>query len=568
MSKFWVKTNEALSIITFCLFFTLSAEASIISKPKNINLNWQNKINFKNAKRQEDLIRNFETKIDRNKTLITQTNRVEQLQDIKPTDWSYQALKNLIERYDCIDGFPKRTAQAAQAGGETLSDMFSQSYRGEQNVSRAEFAAGLNACFNKIENIIANSENVPQGDVDKLLRLMQEFQSDLAILQGRIDGSQAYLQDLEVTQFSTTSKLTGEAIFGLSSILSGNDPDSTIFGSRLRLDLQTSFNGEDLLFTRLSRSDFPGFESEIGTFQGNLSFADPDDDDDFRLDALYYSFRIGDRLDFILGAAGLAGDDIAPTINFLDGDGGSGSISAFGTRNPLYYPPGDAGLGVTHSPIEQIKISAGYLASPANEPNSGSGLFNGPYSALGQITITPLESLSVAATYIHGFNQSDTETGTNLSNLQSLTADLFGTEIPTVSNSYGLELSWAINDRLVIGGWGGLSKVSNLSTLNQPIDRGTQDIWNWAATLALPDLGNEGSLAGFVVGREPTVIDSSIVDIESDSDRSLHLEAFYQYQVNDNISITPGVVWITEPDGNIQDSDNLVIGTVRTTFSF
>ncbi|MGB5710022.1 MAG: iron uptake porin, partial [Waterburya sp.] len=378
MSKFWVKTNEALSIITFCLFFTLSAEASIISKPKNINLNWQNKINFKNAKRQEDLIRNFETKIDRNKTLITQTNRVEQLQDIKPTDWSYQALKNLIERYDCIDGFPKRTAQAAQAGGETLSDMFSQSYRGEQNVSRAEFAAGLNACFNKIENIIANSENVPQGDVDKLLRLMQEFQSDLAILQGRIDGSQAYLQDLEVTQFSTTSKLTGEAIFGLSSILSGNDPDSTIFGSRLRLDLQTSFNGEDLLFTRLSRSDFPGFESEIGTFQGNLSFADPDDDDDFRLDALYYSFRIGDRLDFILGAAGLAGDDIAPTINFLDGDGGSGSISAFGTRNPLYYPPGDAGLGVTHSPIEQIKISAGYLASPANEPNSGSGLFNGP----------------------------------------------------------------------------------------------------------------------------------------------------------------------------------------------
>ncbi|MEM7759472.1 MAG: carbohydrate porin, partial [Cyanobacteria bacterium P01_A01_bin.40] len=40
------------------------------------------------------------------------------------------------------------------------------------------------------------------------------------------------------------------------------------------------------------------------------------------------------------------------------------------------------------------------------------------------------------------------------------------------------------------------------------------------------------------------------------------------YQVNDNIAITPGVVWITEPDGDIQDADNLVIGTVRTTFSF
>ena len=552
MSKFWGKLERVIPIVSICLFFSLSVEASIGSQSqqnKQNNLNWQNKINLENRNRQENLIDNFTTKIDSNNTLIAQINSVKQLRDIQVTDWSYQALKNLIERYGCINGFT------------------SQTYRGEQNISRDEFAAGLNACLTKIENIIANSEDVSQDDVDTLLRLMQEFQSDLAILQGRTDGSQARLQDLEAVQFSTTSKLRGEAIFGLSSILSGNDDDRTIFGSRLRLDLQTSFNGEDLLFTRLSRSDFPGFASEIGTFQGNLSFAESDDDD-FSLDTLYYSFRVGDRLDFIIGTAGLEADDIAPTINFLDGDGGSGSISAFGTRNPVYYPPGDAGIGITHHPIEQIQITAGYIASPANEPSSGNGLFNGAYSALGQVTIAPIESLSLAATYVHSFNQSDTETGTNLSNLQSFTDDLFGTEIPTISNSYGLELSWAINDRFVVGGWGGLSKVSNLSTINQAIDRGTQDIWNWSATLALPDLGTEGSLGGFVVGSEPTVTDSSIVNLESDSDRSLHLEAFYQYQVNDNISITPGVIWITEPDGDIQDADDLVIGTVRTTFSF
>jgi len=552
MSKFWGKLERVIPIVSICLFFSLSVEASIGSQSqqnKQNNLNWQNKINLENRNRQENLIDNFTTKIDSNNTLIAQINSVKQLRDIQVTDWSYQALKNLIERYGCINGFT------------------SQTYRGEQNISRDEFAAGLNACLTKIENIIANSEDVSQDDVDTLLRLMQEFQSDLAILQGRTDGSQARLQDLEAVQFSTTSKLRGEAIFGLSSILSGNDDDRTIFGSRLRLDLQTSFNGEDLLFTRLSRSDFPGFASEIGTFQGNLSFAESDDDD-FSLDTLYYAFRVGDRLDFIIGTAGLEADDIAPTINFLDGDGGSGSISAFGTRNPVYYPPGDAGIGITHHPIEQIQITAGYIASPANEPSSGNGLFNGAYSALGQVTIAPIESLSLAATYVHSFNQSDTETGTNLSNLQSFTDDLFGTEIPTISNSYGLELSWAINDRFVVGGWGGLSKVSNLSTINQAIDRGTQDIWNWSATLALPDLGTEGSLGGFVVGSEPTVTDSSIVNLESDSDRSLHLEAFYQYQVNDNISITPGVIWITEPDGEIQDADDLVIGTVRTTFSF
>ncbi|MEL6787052.1 MAG: iron uptake porin [Cyanobacteria bacterium J06607_15] len=471
---------------------------------------------------------------------------MQDLRDIQPTDWSYQALQNLIERYGCISGFPDST------------------YRGERGVSRAEFIAGLNSCLNSIEERIAQTENVPQADIDTLLRLMQEFQSELAILQGRTDGAQARLQDLEATQFSSTTKLQGEAVFAGADILSAGEA-STVLGYRLRLDLSTSFRGDDLLFTRLSTGNFTGFAEEIDTFQGDLAFVE---DEGLRLENLHYSGNIGDRLDFIIGAVGLEADDIAPTINFLDGDGGSGAISRFATRNPLYYPPGEAGLGITHSPIDQIKITAGYVAGAANESSPGSGLFDGPYSALGQITVSPFDSLTLAATYVHSFNQSDTETGTNAANLQSLTADLFGESVPTVSNSYGLELSWAISDRFILGGWGGLSKVNNLSTLGEDIDRGTQDIWNWAATLAIPDLGKEGSLAGIVVGSEPKVTDSTIANLEADSDRSLHLEAFYQYQVNDNIAITPGVVWITEPDSATQNGDDLVIGTVRTTFSF
>ena len=477
---------------------------------------------------------------------LAQVNNVKQFRDVEVTDWSYEALRSLSDRYGCISGFPDGT------------------YRGERFVSRAEFAAGLNACLNKIDKITAK---MPQTDIDTVLRLMQEFQSELAILQARTDGSQARVEDLEATQFSTTTKLRGEAIFGLGSILSEGIENDAVFGSRLRLDFVTSFEGDDLLFTRLSRNDFQGFAEEVGT-QGNLAFAEFDEDEELRLDELHYSFGIGDRLRFIVGAAGIDAEDIAPTINYLDGDGGLGSISRFGTRNPLYYSPGDAGLGITHSPIDQIEISAGYLASAASEPSSGSGLFNGPYSALGQVTIAPFKSLSLAATYIHSYNQSDTETGTGLANLQSQTEELFGEEVPTVSNSYGLELSWAISDRIVIGGRGGLSKVSNLDTLNGQIDRGTEDVWNWAATLALPDLGKEGSLAGIVVGSEPRVTNSTIDSLGEDNEQSLHLEAFYQYQINDNISVTPGVVWITEPDSDIQNSDDLVIGTVRTTFSF
>ena len=66
---------------------------------------------------------------------------------------------------------------------------------------------------------------------------------------------------------------------------------------------------------------------------------------------------------------------------------------------------------------------------------------------------------------------------------------------------------------------------------------------------------------------EPWVTSSSIDSLGKDQDISFHVEAFYQYKITDNISVTPGIVWITAPDNN-NNNDDLVIGAIRTTFSF
>ena len=568
-STFWNNVKNIFFALAVCQLLAIDTKAN--STPKNIGVNFTREkfhshaVNLTNG----DYLNNERSlpthQIVRDPfTLQPSVDKLKSskiTQDIKPTDWSYQALKALIERYFNLYSLtPSDKAESHRciSSYQNLSDR-----RGI--ISRAEFAVGLNACLNQIQTAIANAPTVSQTDLGTLLRLIQEFQSELAILRGKTDGVQARLQDLEATQFSSTTKLKGEAIFGWGSLLSGNE--NTIFGSRVRIELETSFSGEDLLFTRLSRNDFSGFEAEVATLQGNLAFAEPNPADNVELETWQYFFNLGDRLDFVIGAAGLEAEDLAPTINVLDGDGGSGSISAFGTRNPIYYPPGDAGLGITHRPSDRLRISAGYLASAAEDPSSGSGLFDGPYSVLGQIMFAPSDNLNLAAIYIHSYSQSNLQSGTNRANLQSLTAELFNQEVATVSNSYGLELSWAISDRLVIGGWGGLSKVSNLTTLEGQIDRGTQDIWNWAVTLALLDLGKEGSLGGIIIGSEPRVTNSTIEAIGEDRDLALHLEAFYQYRINDNISVTPGVVWITQPDGDLADED-LAIATVRTTFSF
>ena len=61
-----------------------------------------------------------------------QVTSVTQLSDVQPTDWAFQALQSLVERYGCIAGYPDST------------------YRGNRTMTRYEFAAGLNACLDRI----------------------------------------------------------------------------------------------------------------------------------------------------------------------------------------------------------------------------------------------------------------------------------------------------------------------------------------------------------------------------------------------------------------------------------
>ncbi len=60
---------------------------------------------------------------------IGQVTSVSQFSDVQPTDWAFQALQSLVERYGCIAGYPNGT------------------YRGNRALTRYEFAAGLNACL-------------------------------------------------------------------------------------------------------------------------------------------------------------------------------------------------------------------------------------------------------------------------------------------------------------------------------------------------------------------------------------------------------------------------------------
>ncbi|MEG4496082.1 iron uptake porin [Microcoleus sp. F10-C6] len=496
-----------------------------------------------------------------------QVTSVSQLSDVRPTDWAFQALQSLVERYGCIAGYPDGT------------------FRGNRAMTRYEFAAGLNACLDKVSELIqGGSRNLAtREDLASVQRLQEEFAAELATLRGRVDVLEARASELEANQFSTTTKLNGEVIFALTGIAGGEDANgekadkTTAFGSRVRLNFDTSFSGEDLLRTRLQVLNLGSFSTNnTKTAEGELRFnAGPfgEASNTVGLDALLYQFPLGKSTTVILEANAGAADDFTNTVNpYFDGDGGSGALSNFGTRNPIYYLTGGSGIALRHQFGEKLELSLGYLAGNAANPTRGNGLFNGSYGGLAQLTFKPNDNMALGLTYVNSYNFV-TGTGSNASNFP-VRLGSFGLDsdsnLPVSSNSYGAQASWRLNRRFAIGGWAGYTNqriLSNLATPTGSVQRGDQKIWNWAVTLAFPDLLKEGNVAGILVGMEPRVTSSTNRTLPEDKDTSLHVEGFYQFKLSDNISVTPGVIWLTAPDHN-KDNSDLVIGVIRTTFTF
>ena len=504
---------------------------------------------------------------------------VSQLSDVRPTDWAFQALQSLVERYGCIVGYPDKY------------------YRGNRALSRYEFAAGLNACMDRINELIAagTADLVKKEDLLVVQKLQEEFAAELATLRGRVGALEARTATLEKQQFSTTTKLVGEAIFALNDIF-GNQVGSvnnTVFQDRVRLGLQTSFTGKDVLNTRLAASNASPFlvigdplsrfvltnGRRRATVEGSLAsgISSQSNNNQIVLDRLDYTFPVSDRLKFYIAAAGGKSQYyVSSTVNpfFENFDGGSGSISAFSQESPIYRIGGGAGAGFNFAfdPKQTFVLSGGYLASNANLPDGSNGLFNGDFAALGQLTISPSDRLQVGLTYVRGYHTSGNSIfslgfGNNNFVTGTLPANAFHTalRVSAVTNSYGAEVSFKLSPKLVINGFGGYTDLDFSGG-------GNGEIWYYGLGLAFPDLFKKGNLGGIFVGVEPylgsvNVRRLNLNNVGLQNDTSVHVEGFYKFQLTDNISITPGVIWITAPDQN-NNNDDYVVLTLRTTFSF
>ncbi|MEM8831725.1 MAG: iron uptake porin [Cyanobacteria bacterium P01_G01_bin.19] len=540
---------------------------------------------------------------------MSQITNVQQLRDVSPTDWAYEALRSLVDRYGCISGFPNQT------------------YRGSQPLSRYEFAAGLNSCLNQIERLIASSDNVSSEDVAIIQRLSQEFEAELATIDGRVDSLESQIAILEDNQFSTTTKFSGNLFLNLTGATAdddvlaetvsldapfslrraGRDTDNSPIVSNITedpeitlsyytwLNFNSSFTGKDNLAIQLvaGNANSPannyvsaGLYNTFGTpFTDQTGTASGVNSVEVR--EIFYDFPIGEKLRIVVG----------PRINwyrYFDNNNYTFFLTGAGSYNSsggTLVNPVDRGSGavVTLDLNDLITFKVGYLGenteflpsaffNTSSDPNNG--LFSATQSLTAELDFAIADRANIRLMYTRAtvdnnqpiFDADGNITGFGVGGatgepIYGIADDGFGGTIGDApSDTFALNVDFKILEKLGIFGRYNYGSTS-IRPRNPDLENGEVNAQAFQAGLAFPDLGKEGALGtiSFVVPFDVLDGEEFLVSGLGDGGTQFDLEATYHFPINSNLSILPAFYYVNSPN-NFEDNPDIYVGNVRMQF--
>jgi hypothetical protein len=453
---------------------------------------------------------------------LEQVTSINQFSDVRATDWAYQALANLIERYGCVAGYPDGT------------------FKGRQALTRFEAAALLNACLDRVTEV-----------TDELKRLMAEFEKELAVLKGRVDGLESTVETLEAQQFSTTTKLSGLATFVVGSVNNNPAGEEITANYDVQLTLNTSFTGKDLLRTVLRAGTFDGDRNAFGGGLSALEVAFQEDSgpDAVGIDKLFYQFPIGDQFTATFGGRVGQEDMLALWPSVYPSDTVLNALTLNGA--PLAYNKNlGPGFGLWWQ-ADGFSLSANYVA--ANGAKSTQGLFSGDAAGTGTVQLGyGRENWGMAAIY------SSIDGGVGVPGATPfITSQIEDGGVRT--NAFGISGFWQPAE----GGWiPSISAGYGLNSSNRGDLRTSQ---SWLVGLQWSDMLAAGNSFGMGFG-QPAFASSTRNGVNTETG-VWAWEWWYQWQVTDSISVTPAIFYLNNPGGNQGGRDQFG-ALVKTSFSF
>ncbi|MDX2085572.1 MAG: iron uptake porin [Candidatus Melainabacteria bacterium] len=207
---------------------------------------------------------------------------VDELSDVNADHWAYEALRDLVEKYDVIEGYPNGT------------------FRGNKAPTRWEMAAALNALIQAVGRDIARlgAEKANKSDVETIARLQEQFRDELAALAARTSALEARATAIEAKNAEQDDRLTllektqihGDFSAGIladmhsdgvGSAREADAQDAIAALARLRLtldvpiveDKEESVIGDGVFHARLITGIGRG--TPAGTNAGGTAFVDP-----------------------------------------------------------------------------------------------------------------------------------------------------------------------------------------------------------------------------------------------------------------------------------------------------
>ena len=442
-----------------------------------------------------------------------QVTSVTQFSDVYPTDWAYQALSNLVEQYGCVAGYPNGT------------------FRGGRAMTRYEAAALLNACLDRVTEV-----------TDQLKRLISEFEKELAMIAGKVDGLEARVGKLEATKFSTTTKLKGYSawVFGAAEGFDDDEGEALTFNYDLRLALKTSFTGKDMLTTVLRSGNFgPSVWDEGLTFVETAMSSG----NTVKIGRLFYTFPVGENLTVTAGPV-VRTDDAGmyagyatfyPSDLLLDfftygGAWATNNLASTGAGLGGIYTLGDSGFKLSGNYVAWDGSSTGIGRDETGSTSSWQLFYEGEVaegSFLAQVGYAYAQNVGLTI----GTNKAAAEAGDS-------------------RHGFSIAAAWAPADSGII------PSVSGGYSLSNP-DGSDEEITSWYAGFEWSDVGIEGNSFGTGIGQAPKIED----------DYNMMWEIFYKFAVTDNITVTPTYFIIDEYSGDLS-SDYVQGAYVKTTFTF
>lgn len=549
-----------------------------------------------------------------------QVPSVSQLSDVGPSDWAFQALKSLTERYGCVAGYPDGT------------------FRGDRSVTRYEFAAALNACLESFRTAVFTGDDGPDGpsaeDLDTIEKLLTDFSAELAALEGRVDGLEVRLDEIEANQFSTTTKLSGIVFFNLTAAAAGNDvkvetvdPEGlfgrielrqpgrdangdpvvttvggssaqTTFSNLAWLSFNTSFTGKDLLVVQLATGNGESPANVFASSGAFNTFGIPFTDQTAGIQGegntvvireFFYTFPATDDLQVVFG----------PRVNwyrYFDANRytffltGAGSFNSIGSTLTNTFDRG-SGVVLQWTVSDKIALNAGFLGEnteflPSDagfntSSNPATGLFNGTWSATAELSYQPSDKFAIRFLY----NRSRISAfggligGVTGEPLQNGLVDA-GPELglsPTnpdgglddsSSDTIGISFDWLLTDKFGIFGRYGFATVR---LDRDPVDADTvnADVQSFQFGFGVSDVGKPGALTtlSLLIPFDIIAGEEFFVSGIGDGGTQFEAELAYFLPLTGNIAIVPAVYVIANPN-NFSDNPTIVVGNFRTQFTF